>query len=188
MLAFLQEHAPAAAETAAAAHAEPAGPFVINGGLILWTLVIFGILMVLLAKTAWPAILKQIEEREARIRSQLEAADKANADAQKILADYQQQVANARNEAQDIVAAARLAGEKLREELNTKGRHEQEELLERARREIAMERDRALAELRREAVDLSLAAASKVIEKNVDSDADRRLVQDYLASIKSRPS
>lgn len=186
MLAFVQDHGPAAADPAAA-HAA-ATPFTINGGLILWTLVIFALLMFILAKTAWPAILKTIEDREARIRAQLEAADKANADAQKILAEYQQQVANARNEAQDIVAQSRQAGEKLRDELVSKGRQEQEELLERARREIALERDRALAELRREAVELSLAAASKVIEKNMDSEADRRLVQDYLASLQAKQS
>lgn len=178
ILAFVQDHAPAAA----------AGPFTINGGLILWTLVIFGILLALLWKTAWPAILGQVEEREARIKAQLDAADRANAEAQRILAEYQQQVAGARTEAQDIVAQARVAGEKLREELIEKGRHEQEELLERARREIGLERDRAVAELRREAVELSLAAASKVIEKNLDTEADRRLVQDYLAGLKAKQS
>jgi F-type H+-transporting ATPase subunit b len=175
VIAVLQEHAPAAAD-AAAEHAA-ATPFTINGGLIIWTLVVFGLLMFILARTAWPAILKQID-----------AADKANAEAQKILADYQAQVANAHAEAQEFVAQGRMAGEKLREELAAKGRQEQEELLERARREIALERDRALTELRREAVDLSLAAASKVIGRNLDSEADRRLVQDYLASIQTKQS
>ena len=160
-----------------------AGPFTVNGGLIIWTLVIFGVLMFILAKTAWPAILKQVEEREARIRQQLEDAAKANAEAQRLLVEYQGQLAKARTEAQDLLAQGRLAGEKLREEMIAKGRTEQEELLERARREIEIEKDRALADLRREAVDLSIAAASKVIERNVDTEADRRLVQDYLANL-----
>ena len=69
-----------------------------------------------------------------------------------------------------------------------KGRAEQEELLERARREIALERDRAVAELRREAVELSIAAATKVIERNLDTEADRKLVQDYLASLRAPAS
>ena len=173
---------------AAGEHAASAGPFTINGGLIIWTLVIFGLLMVILAKTAWPAILRQVEEREAKIRQQLEDAAKANADAQKLLADYQAQLASARTEAQDLLASGRSAGEKLREEMVAKGRAEQEELLERARREIALERDRAVAELRREAVELSIAAASKVIERNLDTDADRKLVQDYLSSLPNRAS
>jgi len=165
-----------------------ATPFTINGGLMIWTLVIFGILMFILAKTAWPAILKQVEEREARIRQQLEDAAKANAEAQRLLAEYQGQLSKARAEAQDLLAQGRVAGEKLREEMVAKGRTEQEELLERARREIALERDRAVAELRREAVELSIAAASKVIERNLDTDADRKLVQDYLSSLPNKPS
>ena len=169
--------------TQAAEHAASSGPFTINPGLIIWTLVVFGILFFILAKTAWPAILKQVEEREARIKQQLDEAAKANADAQRLLAEYQGQMAKAQAQAQDLLAQGRQAGEKLREELVSKGRAEQEELLDRARREIGLERDRALAELRREAVDLSIAAASKVIERNLDSEADRKLVQDYLSGL-----
>lgn len=180
LLAF-QEHA---AEPAAAAgeHAS-AGPFTINGGLILWTLVIFGILLFILAKTAWPAILRQIEEREHRIQADLDAAAKANADAQALLADYKAQLDSARAESAELVADARVAGEKLREEIVAKGRGEQEALLERARREIELEKDRAVAELRREAVELSLAAAEKLIERKMDAESDRKLVQDFLARI-----
>lgn len=184
LLAF-QEHAAEAAE--AGEHAS-AGPFTINGGLILWTLVIFGILMLILAKTAWPAILRQIEEREHRIQADLDAAAKANADAQQLLADYRAQMEAAKGESAELVAEARAAGEKLREEIVAKGRTEQEALLERARREIELEKDRAVADLRREAVELALAAAGKVIEKNVDADADRKLVADYLARIPAHKS
>jgi len=158
-------------------------PFDINPGVTIWTLVVFGILLFILAKSAWPAILKAVEEREQRIQAQLDSAEKANAEAQRVLAVYQQQLASAREEAQAVVAAARHAGEKLREELVAKGREEQEELLVRARREITLERDKAVAELRREAVELSIAAATKVIERNLDTEADRRLVQDFLSSL-----
>jgi len=163
-------------------------PFDINPGVAIWTLVVFGILLFVLAKTAWPAILKAVEEREQRIQAQLDAAEQANAEAQRVLAVYQQQVAAARGEAQAMVAAARHAGEKLRQELVTKGRAEQEELLVRARREIGLERDQAVAELRREAVELSIAAASKVIERNLDNETDRQLVRDYLQSLDATSS
>ena len=159
------------------------GPFSVNPGVTIWTLVVFGILLFTLAKTAWPAILKAVEEREQRIQAQLDAAEKANAEGQRSLAICNQQLSTARAEAQAIVAAARQAGEKVREELVAKGRLEQEELLARARREIGLERDKAVAELRREAVELSIAAASKVIERNLDTEADRRLVRDYLDSM-----
>jgi F-type H+-transporting ATPase subunit b len=175
---------PASFFLAASAEAGGGGtPFDINPGVTIWTLVVFGILLFVLAKTAWPAILKAVEEREQRIQAQLDAAEKANAEAQRVLAVYQQQVASAREEAQAMVAAGRHAGETLRQELVTKGRAEQEELLVRARREIGLERDQAVAELRREAVELSIAAASKVIERNLDNETDRRLVRDYLQSL-----
>jgi F-type H+-transporting ATPase subunit b len=175
---------PASFLLAAAAAAESRGsPFDINPGVTIWTLVVFVVLLVILAKTAWPAILKVVEEREARIQALVDAAEKANTEAQRALAVYQQQLASAREEAQAIVAAARQAGERLREELVSKGRAEQEELLVRARREIGLERDKAVVELRREAVELSISAASKVVERNLDNEADRRLVVDYLQSL-----
>jgi F-type H+-transporting ATPase subunit b len=180
---------PAGLLLVAAAAAEQRGtPFDINPGVTIWTLVVFLLLLFILARTAWPAILKAVEERERKIQAQLDDAAKANAEAQRVLAVYQQQVAGAREEAQAIVAAARQAGERLREELVGKGRTEQEELLVRARREIGLEKDKALVELRREAVELSIAAASKVIERNLDNETDRRLVQDFLAGLESSRS
>ena len=172
----------------AAEHAASAGPFAINPGLIIWTLVVFGILLFILAKTAFPAILRQVEEREARIKQQIADAEKANVDAQRLLGEYQAQLAKAKADAQNLLAEGRQAGEKLREEMVAKGRTEQEELLERARREITLERDRALAELRKEAVELSIAAATKVIGKNLDTDADRKLVQEYLNNLQAPQS
>jgi F-type H+-transporting ATPase subunit b len=171
-----------------AAAEAPRGPFAINPGVSLWTLVIFAILFVVLAKTAWPAILKAVEEREKKIQAQIEAAEKANQEAQRVLADYQQKLTAAKNEAQELLAAGRAAGENVREEIVARARAEHEELIGRARREIASEREKAVAELRREAVELSLAAAGKVLEKNLDTEADRRLVQEYLASLKSTQS
>ena len=168
---------------AQAEEAAPKGPFAINPGVSIWTLVVFLLLLGALAKWAWPAILKAVEEREKKIQAQLDQAEHANKEAQRVLAEYQQQLAGARNEAQELVAAGRQAAEQVREEIVAKARAEHEELIARARREIVAEREKALAELRGEAVELSLAAASKVLERNLDSEADRRLVRDYLDSL-----
>jgi len=167
-------------ETAAEA---PKGPFAMTPGVSIWTLVIFLALVVVLAKTAWPAILKAVEEREKKIQAQLDQAEKANQEAQRVLADYQQKLAAARNEAQELLAAGRLAADKAREEILARARAEHEDLIGRARREIVAEREKALAELRGEAVELSLAAAGKVLERNLDTEADRRLVREYLDSL-----
>ena len=181
LLAILQ-HEPAA-PAAGAEHV--ATPFDINAGLILWTLGIFVLLMVLLWRFAWPAILGSVEDRERRIAKQLADAEAARVEAQKLLEEHKALIAGSRAEAQEIVARAKGVAQKEREALIAKGHEEQERLLERARREIADERDKAIQALRREAVDLSIAAASRLVETNLDSEANRRLVSDYLATLKS---
>ena len=151
-------------------HGEEFTPFSINTGLIFWTLVVFGILLALLWKLGWPALLKAVEERERRIQQQLEEAERARAEAARLLEEHKRLVAAARAEAQELIAQAR---------------EQYEQLLDRARKEIEGEKEKAILELRREAVDLSIAAASKLIEANLDSDANRRLVTEYLASLEA---
>ncbi len=169
-----------------AADAEQFTPFSINTGMIFWTLVVFGILVVLLWRLGWPALLKSVEEREARIAKQLADAEQANARAAQLLEQHKQALEKARAEAQDMITAAKSVAQKEREQLLARTRQEQEELLERARREIGAEKEKAILDLRREAVDLSIAAASKLVESNLDSEANRRLVLDYLATIGQR--
>jgi F-type H+-transporting ATPase subunit b len=166
-----------------AEHAGPASPFEVNPGLMFWTLIVFAGLFFTLKRFAWPAILKATEERERTIAQQLESADKANREARALLEENQRLLAESRAQAQAILAEAKMANEKERAAALDKTRQEQEELLARARRDIAAEKDKALIELRREAVDLSLAAATKLMGARLDSEADRKLVSDYLATL-----
>jgi len=161
-------------------------PFSINTGLIFWTLIVFAILLALLWRFGFPALLKSVEERERKIQKQLEDAERANAEAAKLLEQHRQALATAKADAQDLMAKAKVVAQKEREQLLAKTREEQEQLLERARREIEAEKEKAILALRREAVDLSIAAASKLVESNLDSDANRRLVLEYLASLEQR--
>lgn len=186
LLTLLQEGAHAVQEAAQGGHAGGAaasGPFSINPGLIIWTLVVFAILLVLLWRFAFPAIVKSVEERERRIQKQLEDAEKANAEAQRLLEEHKKQVAAARNEAQDILGKAKTIAQKERETLLTKAREEYDALLSRARKDIDAEKEKALVALRREAVELSIAAASRVIEANLDNEANRRLVSEFLETV-----
>jgi F-type H+-transporting ATPase subunit b len=162
-------------------------PFSINPGLILWTVVVFGLLLALLWKFGWPAILKSVEDRERRIQQQLEEAERARAEAARLLEEHKRTLGNARGEAQAIIAQAQALGEKERQGILERARAEQELLLERTRKEIEAEKEKALLALRREAVDLSIAAASKLIEQNLDSAGNRKLVVEYLASLEQRP-
>jgi F-type H+-transporting ATPase subunit b len=165
------------------AHEGGGSPFDINPGLIIWTVVIFVILLALLWRLAWPTLVRTVEEREQRIAKQLADAEAANLAAQKLLEEHRAALAQARNEAQELITKAKSVAQKEREALVAKAHEEQEQMLERARREITVERDKAVAALRRETVELAIAAAQRLVEANLDSDANRRLVTDYLASL-----
>jgi F-type H+-transporting ATPase subunit b len=173
-------------QEAAGEAAHEVTPFSINPGLIIWTLVVFGLLMAILWKYGWPALLKSVEEREARIAKQLADAERANAEAARLLEQHRQAMVQARVEAQEIVATAKSVAQKEREQLLARTREEQEQLLERARRDIEGEKEKAILALRREAVELSIAAATKLVQSNLDSDANRRLVLEYLATIEPK--
>lgn len=178
ILALLQEgHAPAGA---------PASPFEVNFGLFFWTWIVFIALLLLLKKFAWPALLKSTVEREQRIQNQLAEAEKARTEAATYLEQQKKLLAESRASAQALLADAKSAAEKERAVAMEKTREEQEELLARARRDIQAERDRAVLELRQEAVDLSLAAASKLIGQRLTADSDRKLVEGYLSSLETK--
>jgi len=161
----------------------PMTPFEVNFGLFFWTWAVFIVLYLLLKKYAWPAILSVTEQREETIRKHLAEAEEAHAKASALLAEQQKLLGEARTQAQAVMAEAKVASEKERSIAVQKTRDEQELLLARARREIAAEGEKARQELRREAVDLSLAAASKVIGQRLGADADKQIVMDYLASL-----
>lgn len=160
-----------------------AGPLTVEGGLMLWTIVVFLLLLAILKKFAWPAVLGAVEAREKALEEQLAEAERNRTEAAALLAEHKKLVADAKSQAHAVMAETRALAEKERAVALEKTKQEQSELLDRARREIASERDRAVADLRREAVDLSLAAASKLIGERLGSDTDRKLVTDYLATL-----
>ena len=166
-------------------HAAP-GPLTVEWGLMFWTIVVFVLLLLILRKFAYPALLGAVEAREKALEDQIAAAERARTEAEAILAEHKKLLAEGRTSAHQLLVDARTSAEKERALALEKTRQEQEELLARARRDIAAERDRALADLRREAVELSLAAASKLIGERLDSDTDRKLVEQYLAGLEPR--
>jgi F-type H+-transporting ATPase subunit b len=172
ILALLQEHAE-----------KPAGLMDIRLNIMFWTLIIFGILYFVLQKYAFPAILGQVEAREKALSDAIEAAKRDRDEAARLLAEHAAKITGARDEAQKLIADARAVAEKMRADLMDKTKAEQAEMLERARRDIGIERDKAIVELRREAVELAIAGASKVIEENLDGDKNRKLVESFLSTL-----
>ncbi|MGE5100729.1 MAG: F0F1 ATP synthase subunit B [Deltaproteobacteria bacterium] len=152
-------------------------------GLMVWTLVIFVLLMFVLSRYAFGPITAAVEAREKALEDAIEGAKRDRDAAAKLLQEHQAAIDAARGEAQKIIAEGRAVGEKLRTDMIEQTRKEQQDMLERARREIDNEKDKAIMQLRREAVDLALAGASKVIEQNLESQKNRQLVESYLSSI-----
>lgn len=161
----------------------PSSPFEVNPGLMVWTLLSFGLLFLLLWKFVWPQMLAATEARERKIQQQLAEAERLNAEAKASVVEQNRLLGEARTQASTILAETKAASERERANAAEKTRAEAEEMLARARREIGAEKDKASAELRREAVDLALAAAAKLIGQRLESAADKKIVTDFLATM-----
>jgi len=172
---------PAAAQEAA--QEKPRGLLDPHAGLMFWTLLIFVALWLLLRRYAFPAIFAAVEAREKALEDAIAAAKRDREEAAKLLDDHRRQIDAARADAQRLIAEGAKAGEKIRTEMIEEARHQQQEILDRARQEIGAERDRAIAELRREAVDLAIKGASKVIERNLDDETNRKIVEQFLGDL-----
>jgi F-type H+-transporting ATPase subunit b len=155
-----------------------------NGGLMVWTLVIFAILFFVLSKYAFKPITAAVAAREKALEDALVQAKEDRAQAAAHLAEQRQLLERAHGDAQRLIAEARTTGDTVRQQLLAQTHAQQADLLERARKEIDDERMRAIADLRREAVDLAILGAGKVIEKNLDDATNRKLVDEFLAGLK----
>jgi F-type H+-transporting ATPase subunit b len=168
---------------AAAAEGEKVNLLEPHAGLIFWTIVVFVATMLILKKFAFGPIVSAVQAREQAITDAMAAAERDRNEAAKLLAEQKAAIEAARNEAQRFIAEGRATAESMRSEMLEQTRSQQAELLERARKEIDSEKSKAIDELRREAVDLAIAGAGKLISQKLDSEADRKLVEQYLSSL-----
>ena len=168
------------------AYGQEGGLLDINTGLMVWTVLIFLIVLAVLWRTAYPAILGAVEAREKHIQELIEAAQRDRAEAQTLLEEQRRERDAVRAQVQQLLAEGRSGAEKMREEILAEARREQQELLERSRREIDREMERSMAELRLQVVDLAIAAASKLVQRNLNEDDNRRLVREFVEQIDLR--
>jgi F-type H+-transporting ATPase subunit b len=154
-----------------------------NTGLMFWTLLIFAILFFILKRFAFPGIIGAVEARERSLEEAIAAAKQDREEAARLLAEHRAALDASRGEAQKLIADARVAAERVRADLVEQAHAEQASMLARARQEIESQKVLAIADLRREAVDLAIAGAGKVIQKNLDQASNRQLVESFLASV-----
>jgi F-type H+-transporting ATPase subunit b len=161
------------------------GSFLVSPGigLMVWTLFLFGVSLLILWKVAFPRIGEALDRRQKAIEESIDTAERTRHEADELLAEYRERLTAARQQADEIVARARKAGEQAEADLVVKGKERREELLEQARRDIETETRRAVQEIRREVADLTVLATEKVTRKSLNEDDQRRLVEDALSEL-----
>jgi len=159
-------------------------------GLYIWTIVTFLVLVALLAKFAWRPLLEALDNRQAAIRKSLDDARQAKVELERLNAESAKILAEARGQADVILARTRTDAEQLREELKQKARAEAAGIVKNAERQIEMETARALQQIRHEAVDISVAIASRLLQRNVTREDNERLIEDTFKQLETsrRPS
>jgi len=153
----------------------------INLPVLVAQIVNFTILLVVLRLVAWGPLTKMLDERRERIAESLAAADLAKAQVAESERQVQEQVEASRREAQQFIAQAQEIAGRIQADARATAQTDAEATLARARNEIQLERDTAIADLRKEFADLTIAAAEKVINQSLDRTQHRRLIEEALA-------
>ena len=169
----------------AQAEEDSGGSFLVSPsvGLMVWTLFLFGVSMFILYKVAFPRIAEALDKRQKAIEDSIDTAERTRREADELLAEYRERLTAARQQADEIVARARKAGEVQEAEAIADGRQRREELLEQARKDIQAETRRAIQEIRAEVADLTILATEKVTRKTLTAEDQRRLVEEAVAEL-----
>ena len=164
---------------------EAPSPIIPETSELVWGVISFAVLCFAMMKFAYPALKKSMDARANRIRENLDDADRVKAEAETVLEEYKRQLADARNESNRIIEEARQTADQLRRDLMQRAETEVAELRQRARDDIAAAQERAMADLRNTVGTLAIELAEKVVEANLDRDANMRLIERYIQSVGS---
>jgi F-type H+-transporting ATPase subunit b len=152
-------------------------------GLMVWTLIVFGATMILLSRLAFPRITEALDRRQKEIEDSIDSAQRTREDAEKLLAEYRERLAEARSQSDEIVQRARQTAEAHERESKEHARELASEASARAARDIEAATERAMQELRQEVANLTVLATEKVTRKVLDDADQRRLVEDALGEL-----
>jgi F-type H+-transporting ATPase subunit b len=152
-------------------------------GLMIWTLIVFGLSMYILSKFAFPRIAEALDKRQRAIEESIDYAERTRHEADELLAEYRSRLSEARSQADEIVARARKTGEATEAQALADAKNKREELMEQTRRDIEAETSRAVQEIRHQVADLTVLATEKVTRKTLTGDDQRKLVDDAVAEL-----
>jgi F-type H+-transporting ATPase subunit b len=167
----------------AAAEGGAGGLLSLDTTLLVSTAILFALFAWVLGKFAWGPLLKIVDDREKNIRSSVEAAEKAAAEAKDTLEKHQEMLRGAGREREEILARALKEAETARNELVEKARSDAERIVDRAHEQIEQEKTQAIAELRGQVADIAVEAASRIVKSSLTPEAQKKLVDDYITSL-----
>jgi F-type H+-transporting ATPase subunit b len=167
----------------AAAEGGGGGILSVDATLVWGTIVVFALFAWVLGRFAWGPLLRIVDEREKTIREQVDAAERAAAEARELLARHHELLRGAGRERDEILARTSKDAETLRAELVGKARAEAEQAVARAREQMQREKDQAVAELRAQVADIAVEAASRIVRSSLTDDVQRKLVDDYIREL-----
>jgi F-type H+-transporting ATPase subunit b len=175
--------------TMALASEESASPGLFSGdvGVAIWTVIIFALVVFVLARYAWGPMLNALQARETFIRDSLQKAASERESAEQLLRDYEQKLAAARAEATAIVEEARRDAESVKTKVEQAAREEGERLIDRARQEIGLARDKAVKDLYRASSQLATDLASRILRREIRPEDHERLISESLAQLGDEP-
>tara|TARA_B100000678_G_C18108747_1_gene461885 strand:- start:337 stop:912 length:576 start_codon:yes stop_codon:yes gene_type:complete len=156
----------------------------LDPGLFIWTILTFLILFFVLAKFAWKPLLAALESRENTIKSSLEDAEKAKTELERLNAESEEIIAKARSEAQTIRVEAKSAAEKIKADVMVQAGEDAKKIHDEAEKQIQVEKDKAINEIRQEVVNLTMTVAEKVIKKNLSKEDNQSLIEDSIKHLK----
>jgi F-type H+-transporting ATPase subunit b len=152
-------------------------------GLMIWTLIAFGVSVAVLRKFAYPKIQENLDKRRIAIEESIDASVRTKEEADKLLEEYRARLKEAREQADDIVSRSRRAAESIQDDAKVDAKKYREELMETTRRDIENETRRALDEIRKEVADLTVIATEKVTRKTLTEDDQKRLIDEALSEV-----
>jgi F-type H+-transporting ATPase subunit b len=152
-------------------------------GLMIWTLIAFGVSVAVLRKYAYPKIQENLDKRRIAIEESIDASVRTKEEADKLLEEYRARLKEAREQADDIVSRSRRAAESIQDDAKVDAKKYREELMETTRRDIENETRRALDEIRKEVADLTVIATEKVTRKTLTEDDQKRLIDEALSEV-----
>ncbi len=152
-------------------------------GLIIWTIITFLGLVVVLKKLAWGPLLAAIEERENRIKGDLEESQKARAEAERIKAELEGKMTDLQNKSREMLAQAQKDAEQLRSQLKASAESDSQKIREKTMQELADEKDRLVRDLRKEVGTLSVLAAERLLRKSVDENVQKTVLEGFYKDL-----